>query len=257
MSCNMRDHSEAILITHDAIGRNWQLGVLPPPKGEFALIGWTQSAKDGGVPSTVADALARGLTRFGRVTFLSSSLKARPGSQWKPQGPDYVGSFLFAVGRGWQTAIPLRLRRTELPLLSTTREEVVCSLFDDAGYPWWLQGQFVLLSPLVATPPKLDTHQLLPAELLGDEWSSCLSDLTEAGVDALMRPGVDGDVVGLVSRSPAAHRRVIENIRRAAADFSLDCHILPEDAFIKLLSAGRSAGRHHPGKPNVRWPRMP
>jgi len=234
------DEREAILISNDANGDHWQLGVLPPPRGDFALIGWRTPAKDEGVPAAVVAALARGLVWYGRVTFPCSSVSMRSSSRWRRQGEDYSACFGFTAGRGWRPLLPGRLGAIKLPLLSTVREEAVRGLFDDAAYPWWLQGQFALISPPEAAPPKLGSTstRLLPAGLLGDEWTSCLNDLTESGFDALLRPGVDGDVAGLVARSSDIHRQLIGNIRRAAGDFGLACHVVPEDVFMERLATG-------------------
>ena len=228
---------EAILISDDAKGAHWQLGNLPPRRGEFALIGWSVPAADEGVPAAVAAALARGLTRYGRVTFPCSALPIPDSSDWRPQGEDHAASCGFAAGRGLRAMLPARLTAPRLPLLSTLREAAARALFDDAAYPWWLQGQFALISPPAAAPPKLAAGRVLPAGLLGEDWASCLTDLAEAGFDALLRPGVDGDVVGLLSRSADGHRRLIETIRRAAGDFGLACHIVAEDDFIERLAA--------------------
>ena len=148
----------------------------------------------------------------------------------------------MAASRGWRAALPGPLGRTDLPLLSTRREEAVLGLFDDADHPWWLQGQFALLSPLAA-PPRLSEERPLPSEVVVEEWASCLGDLAEAGVVAVLRPGVDGDVAGLASRSPDILRQLLEQVCRAAADFGLAFHVAPEDSFMERLSAGSI----HPG----------
>lgn len=243
MSPTPPQRAEAILVCNEAAGRHWQLGPLPRRQGEFALVGWTERAEDGGVPASVAGALARGLTSQGCVTFPCSAARGAPRGRWVRQGDDHVGRFSMAASRGWRAALPGPLGRTDLPLLSTRREEAVLGLFDDADHPWWLQGQFALLSPPAAASPRLGEEQPLPSELVGEEWASCLGDLAEAGVVAILRPGVDGDVAGLASRSPDILRQLLEHVRRAAADFGLAFHAAPEDAFMKRLSAGSI----HPG----------
>ena len=87
-------HNSAILLCHDAEGAYWQFGRLPPRRGKFVLIGWTVLDSDEGVPGPVANALARGLAAFGRVTFLSSTA---------PRTETPVG-----WPRGWISSRPVR-----------------------------------------------------------------------------------------------------------------------------------------------------
>lgn len=237
-----RDRTSAILISTDVTGGHWQLGTLPPPRGAFALVGWTDAPENAGVPLSAVRTLARALTAHGCVTFPSSHSSPQGGSGWN-RGAS--GDFLCQVPLGapsqaWRAAIYRLGAVRNLDLLCTSREEVVPALFDDEGYPWWLQGQFALLSP-GAVPPRLTELKSLPAELFDSEWASSLSSLEIAGVDGIIRPGVDGDVIGIVTGSRAIQQEMVHHIRCAAADFDLECRCLPEAAFMEALSRNRGA----------------
>jgi hypothetical protein len=48
-----------------------------------------------------------------------------------------------------------------------------------------------------------------------------LDTLAPLGVDAILRPGVDDDVVGLICCSPLIRNEIEENISRSASEFGL------------------------------------
>ena len=75
--------------------------------------------------------------------------------------------------------------------------------------------------------------------MVRSHWADALSELREAGVESILRPGVDGSVAGLLCTSLVVRGEVEESIRRAAADFGMACRILSEDAFAESLATGK------------------
>jgi hypothetical protein len=230
----------AILVCHDARAAHWQLGSLPPRDGAFALIGWTIDDADGGIPVRVVHTLARALVRYGRVTFACDAI-ARPASAgWHERDEDYIGIFKIKEPRAPRARLGNLFRSSQIPLLSTAREEMAHLLFDDAVYQWWNQSQFALLSTSPASAPNFPA---LPGDLFEPDWTDTLSDLKESGVDAVLRPGVDGDVAGLLASSNQVRAEIEEAIQRAAGDLGLAFHVVPEQEFaVSLLTAVDESG---------------
>ncbi|MDZ7622048.1 MAG: hypothetical protein U5O69_06575 [Candidatus Competibacteraceae bacterium] len=121
-------------------------------------------------------------------------------------------------------------------LLSTRRPETVVRLFDDARYPWWLQGQVGLLSAPEAAPPDCDRLALLA--LLGDSWAARVASLSRSGVLGILRPGVDGDLAGLLSFSHAFEESVLIALEREVRRSGDAWAVLTEDAFSRQLAGG-------------------
>jgi hypothetical protein len=224
-------HNDTILLCHDVKGAYWQFGPLPPHQGKFVLVGWTVSDSNEGVPARIANALARGLAAFGRVSFLSSRVGAKQDTGWLPHGSDFVATFSLRALHGWRGLLSGWRGPKHLVLLSTVREETVLGMFDDAGYPWWLQGQFALLSRPAALPPDLAPHGRLLTHLVEPDWADAFSKLAQKGIEAVFRPGVDGSVAGVLCRSPEVLEEVEKNICGAAGDFGLAYRRLSEQTF--------------------------
>lgn len=196
----------------------------------MTLIGWGQPVEshDGGVPADVARVLARALTSVARVTFPSSSVHAVATSAWSPLDGDLTRAI---AGKGVAGRVVAKLRGapTDVALLSTLRPETAMRLFDDAGFPWWLQGQVALLSEREAPPPDIDHDTVLA--LLADEWTKHAASLGPVGVVAVLRPGVDGDVAGLLSLTDAFDRSVLAALERETQLAGFDWALAPESVF--------------------------
>ncbi len=231
--------NEAILLSNDATGTHWQLGPLPPRAGEFTLLGWTLVNHDGGVPDPVVNVLACALVQCGRVTFPCSAVPMPQSLGWRSEQADFVGTFPLRAVRGWRIFLAALCGRSELPLLSTTREEAVHGLFDDPAYPWHYQGQFALLSRPAAIPPNLSVLGEIPGNIIEPDWADALSELRGTGVESIIRPGVDGSVVGLLCTSHELRQEVEESIYYAASTFGLACRHLSEEAFAASLAIGK------------------
>jgi len=193
----------------DPRGAEWQLGALPPPAGRLMLIGWREEPPpvDGGVPPPVAATFSRALTSIGRITYLSSTVPAPAGGGWPP------------------------LKRGPAPvdLLSTSDPQELAQAFEDAAHPWWMQGQVLLVSAPGAAPPAVERRQLL--SLLEDEWTSTARALSPLGVIGVMRPGVDGDLAGLLTFTAAAEQASLAALERETLLASFDWSVVTEEAF--------------------------
>jgi hypothetical protein len=226
-----------VFVTHDTPGPQWQLGSPSPELGAFALIGWDANARDGGVPERIVDVLAASLSAFGRITFACSAVSADDAPQWTLRDGDFVTCHRPRSVAGRMAARLSAGSPSDLVLFSTMAKESVARLFDDAGYPWWNQSQFVLLSLADAAPPDFDQIEFDPAGLLGSGWLECLHLLARFGVQAILRPGVDGDVAGLLCTSTAVRDRFEAMLSRCAGNGDVALQVVSGEEFSEGLAS--------------------
>jgi hypothetical protein len=176
----------------------------------------------------VAGVLARALTATARVTFPCTFVSTVATSAWSTSDGDQVRTL---TGRGLAARIAAKLKGTpsDLTLVSTRRPETARRLFDDAGFPWWMQGQVVVLSKADAPPPDIDEDTLLA--LFGDDWTSHAPALGAVGIEGIVRPGVDGDVAGLLSLTVSFEEAVLGVLEGETRRAGFDWAVLTEDAF--------------------------
>ena len=221
----------SIFACRDPRGAHWQLGSLPPGRGRAALIGWHDPAAqhEGGVPPRIAAVIARALTSAARVTFPSSVIAPAATADWSPSDGDEVR---VLPGRSVRGRITARLRGlpSVVMLISTRQPASAMRLFDDPGFPWSLQGQLALLSRPDAPPPPIDERTLLA--LFGDDRAS-----HTAGLEGILRPGVDGDVAGLWSLAESFEQTTLAALERETRAAGFDWAMVTEDVF-----AGRASG---------------
>jgi len=196
----------------------------------LTLLGWRQTPErpDAGVPEEVARALARALTSVARVTFPCSFVKAVATSVWSPLDGDLIRAL---TGKGFAGRIVARLSGTpaDITLMSSRRPETAMRLFDDAGFPWWMQGQVVLLSKPDAPPPDVDEETLLA--LFGEDWTEHAASLAPLGIEGVLRPGVDGDVAGLLSLTDVFEEVVLAALESETRRAGFDWALVPEKEF--------------------------
>ena len=102
--------------------------------------------------------------------------------------------------------------------------------FDDPAYPWWLQGQMLLLSAPEAAPPHIDRKQLVT--LFDDGWASAAQRLSALHVTGVLRPGVDGDVAGLFTLTEHSYEASLAALEREAKTASFLWSVVDEDALL-------------------------
>jgi hypothetical protein len=224
----------AIFACADAREPHWQLGHLPPATGRFALIGWKEpgDAIEAGVPEAVAHVLARAFTAVARVMFLADPAGL---DGWTPLKGDAI-KMLASGGMTSRLAAKLRGAPPEIALVSTRHPETAIRLFDDAGFPWWQQGQIVLLcgdEPSHRDGERQDLaawNRETLLDLFDDDWASRAVPLASKGVMGAVRPGVDGDVAGLLSLTDGFLHTTLEAIARQTRLAGFDWEIVSEKA---------------------------
>jgi hypothetical protein len=219
----------SVQVCRDARGTQWQLGPLPPARGRLTLVGWTHPAdqQNSGVPAGVSGVLARALTSVARVTFPSSIPDVPATDTWSA----FNGSLVRALtGQCAIERAKARLGGTgsRALLISTRRPDVTLRAFDDAGFPWWLQGQALLLSAPEAAPPDVNEPTLLA--LFENDWVEEAARLAALDVLGVVRPGVDGDLAGVLALSEAFDQSFLDALERETRRAGLTWSIVPEAA---------------------------
>ena len=177
------------------------------------------------------------LAALGRVTFACSTISATDAPGWQMQGDEFVARYATRSALGRMAARLSARAPVDLTLLSTTSEHSVRRLFDDPGYPWWNQGQLVLVSPAGASAPDFDRIGFNPASLFGRDCSESFGLLQPLGVQAMLCPGVDGDVAGLLCASTEIRDRFEAILSHHAQEFGVLLQHVSEAEFAEGLAA--------------------
>jgi hypothetical protein len=126
--------------------------------------------------------------------------------------------------------------------VTTGDPEVASRLFDDPGFPWWLQGQGALISSRESLPIP-DRATLLA--LIDPAFMVTQASLSALGAVALVRAGVDGDVAGVVSLNREVEAELVSSLEAAASEVGIAWLLLAEELFAMSLSdAGRAEIEH-------------
>ena len=176
----------------------------------------------------MAQVLARALTSVARVTFPCSHPPVVVTPASSTIGDDLI-RVVTRTGIGGRIVGRLRGTPADITLVSTRRPETAVRLFDDEGFPWWMQGQVVLLSEPDVAPLEIDQELLLA--LSGDAWTTHAASLAAAGIAGIVRPGVDGDVAGLLTLTDAFEQECARRARRETRRAAFEWAMLTEEAF--------------------------
>ena len=193
-------------------------------------LAWNVSppAIDAGVPDAIAAVIAAALTAVARVTFVSSDpVPAAAG--WVP----IAGGAARRVDRGGSGLWP-GLRGAAMTLISTTDPGVAAKLFDDAGFPWWLQGQVAFLSVPAAPLPDLDYAAV--AELI-DTATIPPALRAEGTICGTLHPGTDGDFALVAAYERGFDDALLVALAAAAGHAAVGWAILGEDDLLTRLAA--------------------
>lgn len=182
---------------------HWQLGAMPPAAGRWTLLRWsvTPEPVDGGLSGAAAGLLARSLTTLGRVGFACSNADAAA----------HDGDEVQRLGTaGWSQRLAAHWagEPASLALVWTRRPDTAFRLFTDAALPWTLQSQVVMLAAADAPAPLVARAELL--SLLDEHWAITAVALRAAGVQAVLRPAVDGDAIGVLCLDTDADERLFQ-----------------------------------------------
>jgi hypothetical protein len=217
---------DTLVVAFRPTSAKWQLPTSAT--GQLAMVGWHLAGGrgvDGGVPPTVAGVLTRALTRSACLSFLDSKEPT--------ESVDVYVKRLEASGLGAK----VRAMADGLPravyLISTRRPEIAQSAFDASLFSWETQGQVLFLSSPLRPSPQLEWIDML--SITGRESPITCDVLRGIGVDALVFPGVDGDVAGVVSATSAAEARILTDLRAEAEAAGFAWRMVPEDDFIQVL----------------------
>jgi len=208
----------AIFACRDPRSSRWQLGLSPPAIGRLTLIGWgaVPITNDADLPEGVVSVLARALAASARVTFPCSTVGRSTAAAWSMLGEDQIRTLGKVV------------------LVSTRSPETTALLFRDPGFPWWLQGQAVLLSSVGAAPPDISRRSFLA--LFDEKWMEQAALLASCGVDGILRPGVDGALAGVFSLTGRFEQALLTALKEEAQAQSFDWSLLSEEAFAEALA---------------------
>ncbi len=217
------------------INFHWQLGSLPPAQGHLLLIGWRlpSSAVDSGVPEVVGAILAQAFTSIARVTFPVSDDQQSAPQAWPVHGDDAV-VFLRSNGLYQRAQAAIKGEPVIVKLMSTCEPMTAVRMFDDPGYPWHLQGQVAVLSRRDSPVPDIDRNAVL--SLMSEQWIEHCAQLRGHGIEGVIRPGVDGDILGVYSPSDEFTRTVLGALEHAVRQASFDWSCLPEEDFTNMLA---------------------
>ncbi len=225
-----------IAICRDPKGLNQQLVPLLPAIGTITLIGWKQTPEpvDGGVPSDVAIMMARSFASVARVTFFGTSEAGVTSEDWSPLNEDLVRA---VSKRGLIDRVQKLIDRipSNAVLISTRQAKTAVRLFDEPAFPWWLEGQVVLLSSAEGPPPLLDGKSAISLLDNGDhsrQREICL----DAGILGLIRPGIDGDVAGFLSLDSSVEARLLSALEDESRRSGFDWSVLCKDEFTASLA---------------------
>jgi hypothetical protein len=97
-----------------------------------------------------------------------------------------------------------------------------------------MQGQTILISPHDRKPPELAWSQMM--SITGGETSAPEAALSAWGTEAVVRPGVDGDVAGLLATDEIVKERAVASLRHAASSHGFALRVLTESEFSEALA---------------------
>ncbi len=225
----------AILTCLNPVEEFWQLGNLFLANDNFVLIGWQvfPSPFDEGMPETVGKILTQVMISFGNVLFLNSNTSADTENEWKYYD-DKATLFLKEPNPLKRFMGTLSGRSEDLTLLATRKPQTVERLFDDGKYPWWLQGQIVFVSDQEQILPRIDRETLLC--FFEDDWLQQVGRLQDLNIECVLRPGVDGDVAGILFLTEDFRHTFLEVLESQSRAAGFDWEVLPESDFASSLA---------------------
>jgi hypothetical protein len=166
-----------------------------------------------------------------RVTFGHDEIEPPLTSAWTARGDDFVRALASPVKDDWMHNASMRLGFPGgRAWVSTLRASSAAALFDRAAFPWWAQGQVVLLSRPDGAPPSVCDTTL--RDLGTDDWALRAMALRDAGVLGVMRPGVDGDLAGVLSLDAAFDASFVAALAESARAEAIAFEEAPEPGFV-------------------------
>src|SRR5690606_3733254 len=109
---------------------------------------------------------------------------------------------------------------------------VARQLFDDPGFPWWMQGQIALISA-AETSAALERATLL--KLMDPMQPIHRADLSALSLKAVIQPGVDGDVAAIISVDAETDAAIVGAIESSARESGFQWKATSEGDFARVL----------------------
>jgi hypothetical protein len=175
----------------------------------------------------VAELLAASLVEVAWMTFLTDTTEgAAPDDLVRADGPDGPWRRVADVGWGPRGSEGLRATRDASSAITA---------FDDPRFPWWLQGQVVVLTR-GSDPPRIPPAAV--RGLVDDAWGRRAAVLVPQGVDGVLRPAVDGVAAGLLTFAADVRTEFLASIERHASSAAIPWDVLTEPEFEARLATG-------------------
>jgi hypothetical protein len=201
--------SRRIFVCQGPAETKWQ--VRAPAQGELLLLGWfdADDTVDDGVPDWARGLLARVFTHGYWVTFPATESPARAG---------------VAIVRRVE-----RIFHRSFKVVTTRDPRIAQHAFDDAGFPWWLQAQVILLTPADHAAIELDADTVV-------KLATSDSVLWPPGIVAQVRAGVDGDLAAVYCTERSIADELVARLAEHARDASVQFDLLTEPQFSDALA---------------------
>lgn len=210
-----------LIIKEGKIKSHWQLGI-PEPNDNFKLISWhvNPDLVDNEVPIPIKNILSKCLTDLAQVTFFSTIIEAKYSREWSKIGNDFYCSIhqkgFWNMLESWYNP-----NVNQSKIISTHQKEIVYELFEDAGFPWWYQSQVMLLTANKKVPPNITGKTLLT--FLTQDWIEKANELSKKNeILAVIRPGVDGSVIGIWSKTKTFEEKYLKALKKQAEDTNVE-----------------------------------
>lgn len=217
---------KSILCAHDPHSRKWRLPQAGA--GTLSLIGWRTNPideRDDGVPSDVGIVLAKALTTLGEMSFPCSEPFRSNNEDGVQELP--LRSFRATLRR-LATKEPKNIR-----IVSTRNVDVARQAFDDAGFPWWLQGQIAVVR---SGDRAASTDAGLLLDMIENADAPNWAQLLSLSINIVIRPGVDGGVMGLYADSVSTRDAFTEMLERSALATGYEWLTMSERQFTDAIA---------------------
>lgn len=208
---------------------HWGLGALPVAGAHMLIIGWrlADPRYDGGVPDRVALALARAFTAASQLSFMASDATASDINRASATVRTIKPCSLIERAEAVIANEPVNIN-----LVSTHSPDTAVRLFEDFAHCWHMQGQLGLLSA-PALLPAVERKTLLM--LMSGSYGPALAGLRAQGVHAIVRPGIEGGIAGVLSLSDECTGALLPALEREAQRAGMAWQIMGERDFTSAL----------------------
>lgn len=225
-------NSFRILVCTSARLPQWQLaGYIDTSTS--VLLGWHQATMsvDGGVPAEVAKVISNALCRGTRISYLCGDLEQiiETHSREFCSIQTITESGLIARFIAYWSGVP-----PNAAIVSTNNPKVALHLFDTSYFSWVLQGQSVFLSDLSVPVP--DLKKVVSKTGQRKYENAPMDALNDYSLVGMMRPGVDGDVTGILFRSVQDRANFLTSLQEEAGSSGMQFKHCDESEFMDSLA---------------------